>query len=133
MFKVNWPDSISVQRRIDETEKVFVVGADEGDDIERFLSLRLVEALLDELRIAENGPRGPQLVAHVGHEVVLVLAGDLKIFEGVARPRSGRKVRVWNIPSSPIGQQARPSTRCKEASASRGAQLGSTLGRQRGL
>ena len=51
----------------------------------------------------------------------------------LARPRSGRKVRVWNIPSSPIGQQARPSTRCKEASASRGAQLGSTLGRQRGL
>src|SRR5262249_46966475 len=59
---------------------VLAVGADAGEGVERFGSLRLVEPLLDEFGIPENGrERGPQLVAHVGHELVLVLAGDLKL------------------------------------------------------
>ena len=41
--------------------------------------MRLVEAFLHQLGIAEDGgERGPQLVAHVGDELRLVLAGDLQ-------------------------------------------------------
>ena len=42
--------------------------------------MRLVEAFLHQLGIAEDGgERGSQLMAHVGDELRLVLAGDLKL------------------------------------------------------
>ena len=45
-----------------------------------FLALRLVEAFLHQLGVAEDGgERRPQLVAHVGDELRLVLAGDLQL------------------------------------------------------
>src|SRR5262249_49981064 len=69
---------------IDKAQQVLAVGADTGEGVERFRALRLVEAFLDELGIPENGrKRGPELVAHVGHELVLVLARDLKVFDGL--------------------------------------------------
>src|SRR5215475_11762530 len=69
-----------VEHRIDETQQVLAVGTDAGEGIERFRSLRLVEAFLDEFGIPENGrKRGSELVAHVGHELVLVLAGDRRL------------------------------------------------------
>src|SRR5215831_3285551 len=72
--------------RIDETQQVLAVGTDTGEGIERFRSLRLVEAFLDEFGIPKNGrKRGSELVAHVGHELVLVLAGDLEIFDGFGK------------------------------------------------
>src|SRR5215831_7727211 len=75
-----------VEHRIDETQQVLAVGTDTGERIERFRSLRLVEAFLDEFGIPENGrKRGSELVAHVGHELVLVLAGDLEIFDGFGK------------------------------------------------
>ena len=46
----------------------------------RFLAQRLVEAFLHELGVAEDGgERRPQLVAHVGDELRLVLARDLEL------------------------------------------------------
>ena len=49
---------------------------------ERFLAQRLVEAFLHQLGVAEDGgERGPQLVAHVGDELRLVLARDLELVE----------------------------------------------------
>ena len=45
----------------------------------RFLAQRLVEAFLHQFGVAEDGgERRPQLVAHVGDELRLVLAGDLE-------------------------------------------------------
>src|SRR5215510_13072843 len=71
-----------VQHGVDEAQEVLAVGTDACEGIERFWSLRLVEALLDEFGIPENGrERGPKLVAHVGHELVLVLARDLEVFD----------------------------------------------------
>ena len=81
---------MAVQHRIDKAKQVLAVGADAGQGIEGFGSLWLVEAFLHELGIAQNGrERGPELVAHVGHELVLVLASDLEIFDSfgkLARP-----------------------------------------------
>src|SRR5215467_10733427 len=58
-------------------------GADAREGIERFRSLRLVEAFLDEFGVTQNGrKRCPQLMAHVGHELVLMLAGDLEVLDG---------------------------------------------------
>src|SRR5215831_1344011 len=49
-----------VEHGVDKAQQVLAVGADAGEGIERFRSLRLVEALLDEFGIAENGgQRGP--------------------------------------------------------------------------
>src|SRR5262249_44134087 len=81
---------------------MLAVRADAGEGSERFRSLRLVEALLDELGIPENGrKRGSELVAHVGHELVLVLAGDLKIVDSLGKLAGARlhlfeKARVLN-------------------------------------
>src|SRR5262245_44102012 len=75
-----------VEDRIDKPQQVLAVGADAGEGIEGFRSLRFVEALLDELGIAQNGrERCPQLVAHVGDELVLVLARDLEIIDGLGK------------------------------------------------
>src|SRR5215470_8372289 len=75
-----------VQYGIDEAQEVLAVGADAGEGIKRFRSLRLVEALLDEFGIPENGRKGgSELVAHVGHELVLVLACNLKIFDRLGK------------------------------------------------
>ena len=61
-------------------EQVLAVGADARERVDRFLGRRLVEAFLHELGVAEDGgERGPQLVAHVGDELRLVLAGDLEL------------------------------------------------------
>src|SRR5215467_10070313 len=80
-----------VEHGVDEAQQVLAVGADTGEGIEGFRSLRLVEAFLDEFGIAQNGrERGSELVAHIGHELVLVLARDFQIFDGLgklARPR----------------------------------------------
>ena len=59
---------------------MFAVGADAGERVHRFLPQRLVEALLHELGISEDGgKRGSQLMAHVGDELRLVLARDLEL------------------------------------------------------
>ena len=45
-----------------------------------FSAQRFVEAFLHQLGVAEDGgERGPQLMAHVGDELRLVLACDLKL------------------------------------------------------
>src|SRR5215472_15237429 len=81
---------------------MLAVGADAGERIERFRSLWLVEAFLDEFRIAQNGcKRGSELVAHVGHELVLVLARDLEVLDGLGKLTRTRlhlleKPRVFN-------------------------------------
>jgi hypothetical protein len=75
-----------VQHGIDEAQQVLAVGADAGEGIKRLRSLRLVEAFLDKFGIPENGrERRSEFVAHVGHELVLVLARDLKIFDGLCK------------------------------------------------
>src|SRR5262252_4327982 len=92
----------NVEHGIDKPQQVLAVGADAGEGIERYRSLRLVEAFLDEFGIAQNGrERCPQLVAHVGHELVLMLAGDLKVFDGLGKftcPRLDffEQARVFN-------------------------------------
>src|SRR5262249_44656913 len=69
-----------VEHGVDETQQMLAVGADAGERIERFLAEGLVEPFLHQLGIAENsGEWGPQLVAHVGDELGLVLARDLEL------------------------------------------------------
>src|SRR5262249_41070315 len=69
-----------------QAQQVLAVGSDAGEGIERFRSLWLVEAFLYELGIPENGrERGPELVAHVGHELVLVLACDFQILDSFGK------------------------------------------------
>src|SRR5262245_18393563 len=81
---------------------MLAVGADAGESSQGFRTLRLVEAFLDAFGIAENGrKRGSELVAHVGHELVLMLAGDLEIFDSFRKlPRSRlyrfEQTRVFN-------------------------------------
>src|SRR5262249_8019116 len=75
-----------VKDGVDEAQQMLAVGADAGEGIERFLGQRAIESLLDEFGIPENGrERGPELVAHVGHELALVLACDLKIFDSFGK------------------------------------------------
>jgi hypothetical protein len=82
--------------------KVLAVGADAREGIERFRPLRLVEAFLDEFGIPEDGrERGSELVAHVGHELVLVLAGDFEVFDGLGKLTGSRlhlleQARIFN-------------------------------------
>jgi hypothetical protein len=72
-----------VEHGVDETQEVLAVGANAGEGIERFRSLRLVEAFLDELGIPENGrERCPQLVAHIG----TLLIANLTSFASAAAP-----------------------------------------------
>ena len=79
-----------VEHGVDQAQQVLAVGADAREGIHRFLGQRLVEAFLHQLGIAEDGgERGSQLVAHVGDELRLVLAGDLQ-----ARGSSGRSPRT---------------------------------------
>src|SRR5262245_13296610 len=99
-----------VEHRIDEAQQVLAVGADPGEGVERFRSLRLVEAFLDEFGIAENGrKRGSELVAHVGHELVLVLARDLKVLDSFGKftcPRLDffEQARVFNRDYGLVGE-----------------------------
>jgi len=80
-----------VEHGVDEAQQVLAVGADTGEGIEGFRSLRLVEAFLDEFGIAQNGrERGSELVAHIGHELVLVLARDFQIFNGLGKLAGAR-------------------------------------------
>src|SRR5262245_4568956 len=59
---------------------MFAVGADAGQRIERLLSERLVESFLHELRVAKDGGEWrSKLMAHVGDELGLVLAGNLQL------------------------------------------------------
>src|SRR5262245_19700086 len=59
---------------------MLAVGANTREGIQRFRALRLVEALLHQLGVAEDGgERGSQLMAHVGDELRLVLTGDLEL------------------------------------------------------
>src|SRR5262249_61113906 len=59
---------------------MLAVGANTREGIQGFRALRLVEALLHQLGIAEDGgERGSQLMAHVGDELRLVLAGDREL------------------------------------------------------
>jgi len=45
-----------------------------------------IEALLHHLRVAKDGgERGSELMTHVGHELRLVLAGDLQILDGFGK------------------------------------------------
>ena len=65
-------------------EQVLAVGADAREGVQRFLALRFVEAFLHQLGVAEDGgERRSQLMAHVGDELRLVLARDLKLFNSV--------------------------------------------------
>src|SRR5215467_3100623 len=81
---------------------MLAVGADASERIHRLLWLRSVKALLDEFGITQNGgERSSELVAHIGHELVLVLARDLKIFDSFGKlTGSGlhllKKPRVFN-------------------------------------
>src|SRR5262249_48027126 len=91
-----------VEHRVDEAEQVLAVGVDAGEGIERFRSLRLVKAFLDEFSIPENGrERCPQLVTHVCPALVLCLAGDLEVLH-VFRKLAGsclslfEEARVFN-------------------------------------
>ena len=69
-----------VEHGVDEPEQVLAVGADAREGIHRFLGQRPVEAFLHQLGVAEDGgERGPQLMAHVGDELRLVLARDLQL------------------------------------------------------
>ena len=69
-----------VEHGVDEAQQVLAVGADAREGVHRFLGQRPVEAFLHQLGVAEDGgERGPQLVAHVGDELRLVLAGDLEL------------------------------------------------------
>src|SRR5262245_47503415 len=59
---------------------MLAVGANAGESSQGFWTLRLVESFLHQLGVAEDGgQRRSQLVAHVGDELRLVLAGDLKL------------------------------------------------------
>src|SRR5262245_10178928 len=76
----------NVEHGIDQAQQVLAVGADAGEGIERFRSLRLVKAFLDEFGIPENGREwGSKLVAHGGHELVLVLACDFQILDSFGK------------------------------------------------
>jgi len=72
--------------------------------------LRLVEPLLYELGVAQNGrERCPQLVAHVGHELVFVLARDLEVLDGFGKLAGSRlhffeKARVFNRDHGLVGE-----------------------------
>src|SRR5262245_37047904 len=80
-----------VQHGIDKPQQVLAVGADAREGIEGFRSLRLVEALLYEFGIAENGrERSSKLVAHVGYELVLVQAGYFEVFDGLGKLAGSR-------------------------------------------
>ena len=69
-----------VEHGVDEPQQVLAVGADAGEGIHRFLGRGSVEAFLHQFGVAEDGgERGPQLVAHVGDELRLVLARDLEL------------------------------------------------------
>src|SRR5215475_2806966 len=77
-FRVNWPDSILAMSS--EAEQMLVVGADASKRFQRLLAKGLVEALLHELGIAQNGgERRPELMAHAGDELRLVMARDLQL------------------------------------------------------
>jgi hypothetical protein len=68
----------NVQHGVNEAQEVFAVGADARERVEGFWSLRLVEPFLHQLGIAKyRSERGSQLVAHVGDELRLVLAGPV--------------------------------------------------------
>src|SRR5262249_30756341 len=69
-----------VEDAVDQPQQVLAVGADAGQRVQGFLAEGLVETLLHELGVTENGSeRGSKLVAHVGDELRFVLAGDLKL------------------------------------------------------
>src|SRR5262245_43801657 len=79
-----------VEHGVDEAQQMFAVGADAGQGIERFWSLRLIEALLHELGVTQDGGKWrSKFMAHVGDKLALVLAGDLEILDGLGKlPRS---------------------------------------------
>src|SRR5262245_42627717 len=72
-------------------------GADAREGVERFRPLRLLEALLDKFGVAKDRCEGSsELGAHVGHELRLVLAGDLEIFDSFGKPRvSSARIRPF--------------------------------------
>src|SRR5262245_62678171 len=59
---------------------MLAIGADALKGIQRLLTQRFIETLLHQLGVAQNGSeRGSELMAHIGDELALVLAGDLKL------------------------------------------------------
>ena len=53
-----------------------------GEGSQRFRNLRLIESILHQLGVAEDGSeRRSQLMAHVGYELRLVLARDLQVLD----------------------------------------------------
>ena len=69
-----------VEHGVDQPQEVLAVGADAGEGIHGFLGWGLIEAFLHQFGVAEDGGEwGSQLVAHVGDELRLVLARDLKL------------------------------------------------------
>src|SRR4029078_367330 len=70
----------NVEHSVDESEKVLASGENAGQGVEGPLAEWLVKALLHQFSVAQYGrERGSQLMAHVGDELRLVLARDLKL------------------------------------------------------
>src|SRR5262249_42102113 len=69
-----------VEHGVDEAQEMLAVGANAGERIQRFRTLGLIEALLHELGVAQDGrKRCSKLMAHIGDELRLVLAGNLEL------------------------------------------------------
>ena len=83
-----------VEHGVDEPQQVLAVGADARERVRAISwTMRLVEAFLHQLGVAEDGgERGPQLVAHVGDELRLVLARDLELRGSSAAISSNSRV-----------------------------------------
>src|SRR5262245_29970547 len=95
-------DLRNVEHGVDEAQQMLAVAADAGERVEGFRALGLVKALLHELGVAQDRrKRGPQFVAHVRHELGLVLACDFELTaflgdllkEARVFQRNGRLVR----------------------------------------
>ena len=69
-----------VEDGVDPPQQMLAVGTYSRQPVEGFLAEWLIEAFLHEFGIAQDrSERGSQLMAHVGHELRLVLARDLQV------------------------------------------------------
>src|SRR5262245_6303989 len=82
---------------------MLAVGADAAERIQRFRTLRLIEALLHQLSVAEDGgKRRSQLVTHVSDKLRLVLARNFKLV--ALSPDFFKKTRVLDGDDGLIGE-----------------------------